>query len=96
MKICFSLPMPMDRLIEKTRVEPITIELYLLGLVIISRTSQYSRAYYHNIPKLEDVTAVFTDMLKVTPQAPLNCGVSSINVPHMQWALQKAKILLDT
>jgi hypothetical protein len=39
---------------------------------------------------------VFTDMSKVTPQASLNCGVSSINVPHMQWALQKAKTLLDT
>jgi hypothetical protein len=33
-------------------------------------------------------------MSKVTPQASLNCGVGSINVPHMQWALQKAKTCL--
>jgi hypothetical protein len=48
------------------------------------------------IPNLRTSQLVFTDMSKVTPQASLNCGVSSINVPHMQWALQKAKTLLDT
>src|SRR5215217_7054830 len=94
MKFCFSLPMPMDRLV-KTRVEPITIEPYCLDWSSSAELTNTAEptiiTFPYLIPNLRTSQLVFTDMSKVTPQASLNCGVSSINVPHMQWALQKAK-----